>query len=126
MTLYTPCGPSDRTPQKGVWGGRLANLPLPSVDLGVATFVISLLKLQRPSLPTSWERGWGVGDGDPRFIEEEPGAQVEKQTYWKHSFSQSVEMPSPTPDILALNSILFPRCLHCLLPHIRTPSRESK
>lgn len=49
MTLYTPCGPSDRTPQKGVLGGKLANLPIPSMGLGVVTFVISPLKLQRPS-----------------------------------------------------------------------------
>lgn len=105
MTLYTPCGPSDRTPQKGVWGGRLANLPLPSMDLGVATFIISLLKLRRPSYRPAGKEGGG--DGDPRFIEEEPGAQVAKQTYWKHPFSQSVEMPSPTPDILTLNIFNF-------------------
>ena len=63
MTLYTPCGPSDRTPQKGMWGGRLANPPLPSMDLGVATFVISLLKLQRPSYRPAGKEG---GVGGPR------------------------------------------------------------
>lgn len=53
-------------------------------------------------------------------MEEEPGAQVGKQTYL-HSSSRSVSMPIFTP-ILTLNALGFPLCFSCFLPDAWNPT----
>lgn len=51
---------------------------------------------------------------------------IGKQTYF-HSFSQPVNIPRLTSDILTLNPMLFSLCFSCLLPGARNPkSRKFK